>query len=409
MGQRLFLCIIICLYSAGAPAQDNTNLACENPKQPNELFWCLVKLTPDVRVQKVDVKVKEASISQASQMINPALSFQTTNDNSIGGVVSETSLQHTFELGGKRGARKDIAEAERKISESKLLGEMEAAAQQIAVKIHRLRQIVTELELVNENIETYKSILKQYKRIGRLNPEQSVSSSVFEIAEEENVLKREALLQEKNQIESEFQAILGFEVKITENLLPKMKSEWPAIRVESIQGSAKMMLENEVNLASFQHELEKSESWPNLSVGPRVEHVGGNVNDTYYGVAVNLPLPILSLNRGGRTKAAHEVEKFKLKEQLQTKQLSKYASLLVESYQSSTKAIERANKRINIKQKHRDLHKLLHRGIVNAALVIELHREVYDYFGRLHQQELKAVGSLWTLYALNGSLLNERL
>ncbi|MCB0379392.1 MAG: TolC family protein [Bdellovibrionales bacterium] len=409
MGQRILIYIFVLLFSIFASAADQNSNNCNTPKQPNELFWCLVNLTPEVRIQKADIEVKTAGISQASQMINPSLSYQTTNDDSINGVISEASLQHTFELGGKRKARENIAKAHRDISQARLLSELENTTQRVAIRIHRLRQIITELQLIDENIETYQSILKQYKRTGRLNPEQSVSFSIFEIAEEENILKKESLLQEKNMIVSEFQSILGVEIDITSDLLPKMKSQWPTVTVESIKGSTKMILEGEVHLAASQQELEKSESWPNLSVGPRIEHVGGNINDTYYGVAVNLPLPVLSLNRGGRTKASREVEKFKLKETLQTRRLNKYARLLVTSYQASTKAIERTTRRINIKKRHHELHKLLKRGIINSALVIELHREVYDYYNRLHQQELTAVEALWTLYALNGSLTKKEI
>ena len=66
-------------------------------------------------------------------------------------------------------------------------------------------------------------------------------------------------------------------------------------------------------------------------------------------------------------------------------------------------------KESNISSKHDELHKLIRRGVISAPLIIEMHREISEYYENLHAQELKALESLWTLYALRGTILEENL
>lgn len=411
MGQKVIWFVFFCIFSIKVFAQENEFLNCNKPSDANNLFWCLVKMSPDVRVQREDIKVKEAGISEASQVPNPFYQVRVLKDRSGRGRNSETEgiFLHTLELGGKQGAREEVATSQRNISKVMYLNEMENAAVNIALKMYRLRQINTELDIVKENIKTYQTVLKQYKLVGRLSPEQSVSSSVYEVAQEENVLRREILQQEKSGIVTEFETILGVEGVINPNMLPNAKQDWPEITFVKLDGAKKKLVDEQVELSIAEQQLAKSKAWPNLMVGPTVNYAGGNQSASYVGIAIRGFFPLLNTNRGGRAKAANQVEKSKLYQMLQTKKLRKYAELQLKNYRSATKAISIAAKKIVIKKRHKDLHKLLHRGVVSAPLVIELHREVSDYYGRLHQQELKAVESLWALYALKGSLMDERL
>ena len=409
MRLKLFIGIITLLLSHLSFAQEGAiSSSCQKPGDKNKLFWCLVKNKPEVRLQEIDVKVHDNAISEAAQMLNPELELESI-DNKAGGLTSEVTLKHTFELGGKRGSREQVAMAEKGISETRHLAELEEASREFAVKIYRLRQINTELELATEKLETFRGIQRQYKKLGRLNPEQSVSVSVFEIAEQETELKKEALSQEKNQILSEFQSILGNGFALNEKLLPNLRSDWPNISVDEIKNSTHLNLKNEVDLASAKYGLAKSESWPDLSIGPKIEQTTGDVNETTFGVALSMPLPILNLNGGGRAKASSELQKAELQRKLISNRQEQYKNFLLNSYLSSSKIVQKSVKRANIQKRHKNLHTLLNRGVVNSALVIEMHREVFEFYEGLHEHELKAIDALWRLYALKGTLLKEEI
>ena len=123
---------------------------------------------------------------------------------------------------------------------------------------------------------------------------------------------------------SQFQAILGKGFSLNEELLPDLKSEWPTIDVDEIRNSTHLNLNREVELAVAKYGLAKSESWPNLSIGPKFGQTTGNVNETTFGVALSMPLPILNLNGGGRAKASSELQKVELQKKLISDRLEQY-------------------------------------------------------------------------------------
>ena len=103
------------------------------------------------------------------------------------------------------------------------------------------------------------------------------------------------------------------------------------------------------------------------------------------------------------------MRKAELQRKLRMNQLEKYKDHLLKTYISASNSVENALRRAMVKKRHHKLHKLLNRGIVNSSLVIEMHREVFEFYERLHAQELKAIDSLWQLYALRGTFSQEKL
>jgi outer membrane protein TolC len=329
--------------------------------------------------------------------------------NRNGGTESEFSILHTLELGGKRRFRGRVAKLERDSSAIQFLAAKEQAAKDFAIKIYQLRQIDKDLELINENLNTFGRIQRQYKRLGRLSPEQSTSQSLFGIAEQEAKLKKDALAQEREEIISEFSAILGRDLSIKNMSLPALKDDWPHVSLQALSGSAKRQLDGEVTLANARLRLSKANSWPDLSIGPKLVKQTGQTNDTTYGLALSIPIPVLNTNSGGRARSHAELSKAELERRLITQKLQEHADYLLKTYQRSTMAIQGALKNASVERRHQHLHTLLKRGILNPSIVIEMHREVLDFYERLHEHELKAVGALWTIYALNGTLLKEKL
>jgi cobalt-zinc-cadmium efflux system outer membrane protein len=59
--------------------------------------------------------------------------------------------------------------------------------------------------------------------------------------------------------------------------------------------------------------------------------------------------------------------------------------------------------------KHKNMEELFERGIVSAALIIEAHRLMAEFAAEQNEQELKAIEALWSIYALQGKILEERL
>ena len=105
------------------------------------------------------------------------------------------------------------------------------------VDLYRLRQIRREREITQENIKTFSRLLKKYKRIGKLNPEQRVSVSVFTLAQKENQIKDNALQNEEKQIETRFEIALSRPVVFDIAALPKFSTNWPPLNGKEVTGT----------------------------------------------------------------------------------------------------------------------------------------------------------------------------
>ena len=402
------LAVLLCSLSFSSQARESSNTWCRPIKSSNELLKCTLASHPDIQVREASVEEEKKGIDLAGQRPNPGFDLEGVGNDS-GGITSELSLMHTFELGGKRDSRIRIAKAQVNMSKSELLKSQEIVAIQTVLNIYRLRQIETELEATRESLGTFRGIRKKYQRIGRLNPEQQVSVSVFKLAEEDSKLKVNSLISEKEQILSTFRMIIGEDFKITKGLLPPPRKTWPSISIDKIGGADSLIALNSLAIAEAESDLAESEGWPDLSLGPKIEVTTGQNSETRIGIALSAPLPFYNTNNGGRAKAKFGVKKTLLNEEWTKRKLERKAKYLLADYKRSSAAVSRSIKDSNIASKHDELHKLIQRGVVSAPLVIEMHREIFEFYENLHAQESRALKNLWILYSIRGSILEENL
>ena len=403
-----YMALLLWLFMASANANEPTSDICLSVDNPNELLNCILSTHPEIQIQEAQLDQDSKRVDVAKQRPNPGFGLEGV-DNKNGGVSGEFALLHTFELGSKRDSRIKVANAQRNFSEAELLKAKENVVIQAVLNLHRIRQISTEIDIIEENLRTFRKVRKKYRQIGQLNPEQQISNSVFKLAEEDNKLKKEALLSEQESLLSTFQAYLGVNFKFSKGLLPKIKSKWPLVAVEELKGADVQKVKNEVAIANAKSELANSKAWPNLSIGPRAEFDTGQTNETRVGIALSIPLPFYNTNSGGRAKALMELKKSKLKQAWAKRTLERKVYYLLNDYKRTSTAVTNSLNSSNIRGRHDELHKLINRGIVSAPLIIELHREILEFYKSLHGQELRAVRGLWELYALRGTIMKESI
>jgi cobalt-zinc-cadmium efflux system outer membrane protein len=395
---------IFLIYSSHAIASDE----CNKLTTPNDVLRCIVDSHSAVQVKQAEINEVALGIEVASQRPNPELDIEAA-DQVGAGFVSEVSLLHTFELGGKRSARIRLAERERDLSEVNLLSSREQLSVQTVADLYRLRQIEREIEVVAEIISTFQDITMQYSKAGRLSPEDEISVSVFRMALEENKLKRNSLGNEKRGIIARIEGGINRSVVLSEKLLPKFKTDWPGLRSNELAGSQIAKAKSELDISNAAYSLEQAQSWPSLSVGPRIEIENSGTIQTRYGLAVSVPLPLYQANGGGRAKSLAGVKRDELNLQYTKTRLEKHLDYLHEVYKRVATSLTQTLSSKHINTKHTDLHKMINRGVVSAPIVIELHRQIADYYERLHEQELEGVMALWQISALEGRILKEEL
>lgn len=382
--------------------------SCANLNSANKILQCAIQNHPLIQVIKTDIEARSHRIGVARQMPNPELEVEGVK-KAGDGMTSELNLLHTFELGRKRSARVSLARARKTASEIELLRKRESIAVRTVLDLYRMRQITAELDVVEESRETFESIREQYEKLGRLNPEQQVSIAIFNLAQEQNALKEAALRNEVEGIASKLQFILGAPVTFSVDVLPKLKSDWPDLGVVELGGSAIQEIENNITIAKGNYAQARGRSWPDLAIGPKVEIDTGTFDEQLYGLALALPLPLYQTNKSGRAAALQGVRREELFSTYARSDLEREVKYLHLVYRRCALAVLRALERKEIIAQHTELHKLLKRGVISASLVIELHRQLLEYFDTLHVQELQGVEALWKLYALQGTIFEEEI
>lgn len=399
------VCSVLSSASAFAEAEINP---CSTLDSSNNILKCALQNSSNIQLQKSSVAVGVKAIDAASQRPNPELELETIK-NSDSDFTTSVKLLHPFELGGKRSARINAAKNKKTILEIGVLKEQEEVAVETVLNLYRLRQIETELGVIKEILNSFDKVSRQYQSAKYLNPEQEASLAIFKLAFEENKLKENFLINKKKSLVTDLEQATGTDIKVTNNILPKFKKDWPELLHSDLAGSDIQALKSNVANAQTEYELEKSQAWSNIAIGPKIERTTGVIDETMYGVALSLPLPLYQTNQGNRARALEEVRRSELALDLNKQNLGRQKSLLYEVYEQSSSSIKTSFNQNSIEARHSNIHKLIQKGFISTSLVIELHRQILDFYQTLHEQELQGVEALWRIYTLEGRILTEEL
>lgn len=413
MGSRTyrynFLWLALCA-SAGADAVP----VCEKLASAQDVVACALETHPEIRRAEAGLAQGEAAREKAAQRPNPELSskagYGRQEDEPV--VNTETSLLHTFELGGKRGARIEKAVAEQGVLTQERLRAREDVFIETALTLNRLRQAGAEAETLDEAIATFHQIASLFATRPRLTPEQSVSANVFRLAELDYRTRRASLTSEKEALARSLQLWTGSEAVLPSTILPSTKTVWPDLAEdgEATKGSYVRIAEAERLVADAELGLAKSEAWPDLKVGPVFEtqrQPGQNYNTL--GLALNVPLPLYQANGGGKAYAAALLTKREVELANTRRAAAARRFTWLARYRNAVTALSNPSSAKELERHHRDLERLFQRGVISSPLVIETHRQMYDALRSRHEQELQALEANLRIAALEGRLFEEKL
>lgn len=389
---------------------------CSAINSPKGVLDCALSNHPKIRRAEATRSQSEELPGAAGQWLNPEIDSKAVSGNSLGDRILEVeiSLTQTLELGGKRGARKDKALAELSASHASLKEAKENVALDTITGLHRLRQIQDELAIVDEALHTFGTIRTQFKSRPRLTPDQQVAFDIFLLAEADYKHKRTSLNTERDTRLKLFEFATGSRLALSDALLPKEKTDWPAIdksgSISDFQDSATLNAVAELSLSQAEYELAKGESWPDLRIGPVFQYSAqGGINYPSFGLTLGFPLPIFSQNGGGRAVALKGVTKAEIgKSLLKTEKQAEYEILII-TYENSLKDIRESISVTEIERKHRNIESLFSKGLIGAPSVIEAHRQILDFSKGKHEHEISALEALIKLYILNGRTPGELL
>lgn len=383
-------------------------------KTPNDILSLIKKNHPRFILNDAQNAALRESVGAAGQILNPELDVESSKGDSIDGDVYTTSvsLKHTFELGGKRSSRVDVAKSNVKIASSISRHDKQYTLVQIILKLHRLRQVYELIPLYEESLGAFNKILRAINKRRSLSPEQQVERETLGLATNDYKLKIAQLNFEKTNLSNNLTYYMGTKCIIPRNALPyNVNLDESFGQVAEDKGYAKLNIaRGMLELAKAQLELEKSNSFPDLQIGPTYEHEKVNISQTNsFGLALTMDLPIFSLNGGAKAQAAKEVLKASINvRNAKSKTKLDYQSWVSKynQYKTSLKAIAG---RDELERKHQKIESLFRRGIISTSLVIESHRQLIDFSNTRFEFEEGITEALWNIYKINGTIDNKIL
>ncbi len=412
MKKMKFIFVLI-LFLTGA---EGSAEVCKTLTSAQEVLDCALERHPSVIQARGVSEQGEAIEGVARQLPNPELNSKAVYGDNFGTRVgsTEVSLTHNFELGGKRSARIDKAVANRQENASLFQKAKEEIYISTAKTLYHIRHLMAEVDILNEALATFTKIHKQYRSRPKLNPEQEVTSSIFQLAEGDYRLRKAQTEAELNELERHLEIAVGAPIKIGDKILPSPKINWPKIPEESLAdlpNSAEWRLgESALRNARAELDLAKSVSWPDLKLGPAVVFQTEATNTfSTYGLVLTMQLPVYQVNGAGRSYAYQGMSLAEKSFEAKKFEINRERKALVVRYQKSLKALEEATTHSELEKKHRKIESLFQRGIVASSLVIEAHRQLVDFTKSKNEQELDALETYWKINAFDGKLLDLKL
>ncbi len=382
---------------------------CDQLNSYEDVLDCALEKHPDlVRGQKALFQA-DSFEDKAGQIPNPELVTKFTRGSNLGDNLANNQIDLPFniEIGGKRSARIEKALAEKDQVASEFLKTKEDVYIFVLKTLYRIRQVHMEKGILEEALEIFAKIQRQYKSRPKLGPEQEVSLSVFQLAEGDYKLRKTLLETEENTLERTIEVAIGKKFPHDKSILPPKKTDWPDYSLNGVElkGSDIRLSQAEFQIAKADLELAKSDSWPDIKIGPTIENLSeGPFHWWTYGINFSMPFPIFNINGGGRAVARAGLLKSERSLELRKMELNQFQSILLTQYQKSVSSLKQSVSFSEVENKHKSVERNFGRGVVPSSLVIEAHRQMIDFASSQNEQELIALLSLLKLKALEGSL-----
>jgi outer membrane protein, heavy metal efflux system len=388
-----------------SPAALRADSSCAAFSTAQDVLACVLANHPDILRLQAEAANLDAFEALAMQRPNPEVDseFVSPNEDTEPALRLQAAYLHTFELGGKRGGRVHRAKAERELLQASLDRRKQDLAIQTVRNLYRLRHIQAELRTVDEGLETFSKIAKQYKARKQLTPEQQVSLDVFLLAEGDYMLRKSGLLQEQMSLERFFTLTTGANFTAILKTLPPKKEKWPEVTPQPTQGPEWREAQAALQMSQSELKLARSDAWPDMRLGPLVEMESGRgYSSQALGASLSLPLPLYSRNRGAKLLAVNKAKLAEIHLQADFKTWQRV-------YENAVDSLKNIPTVRQMEKKHESMESFFERGLISSSLLIEAHRQMADFTKSLNEQELRAVEALWTIYSLQGRVLQEAL
>lgn len=377
-----------------------------------EVLRLALKNHPDVKAVQFGQSQAEIGIDAAGQRPNPELAGRGELGKVLGdqAMNNELGILHTFELGGKRSARIEAAEADLELQKLQTAKTREQTVMNTLLTLHLTRQAATELEMLEHSSKTFGSIVKMFASKKRLAPEQDAALKMFRLVDSDHRQRTSSVRARLRNLVRSLSFALQREIKLEDLVLPESPTRWPSVEfARSVESSNEYRTtEALVHRSQALSEQAKAQSWPDIRIGPSWTLQSlGPIRQHTFGANFSITLPFFHLNGAGREYSYRGIEAAEALSGANKKQLRLELDSAIEQYRSATEVLRETETIDSAQTKHNQIEASFRRGLVSSSLVFESHREVVDYIRNRHEQEYLAMSALWRIYVLSGMALDE--
>lgn len=393
----------------------NSAPSCGPLKGTIDLYNCILKNHPDVKYAQLSVEAARAVGDKLTQFPNPDLSLKSINGKNAGENVGSTEVSLSLNLTDlliKRPSLGKFGRAEEKVLTVEAQEKDFQARSKVILDLYRYRQLLDELDLVTEALDTFKKIENQFRSRRAMGPEQEITLNLVELAQGDYELRKNHLVIQKTSIEVGLKGIFGSNFELKKEWLPVLRKTWPDLSASqvSIQTFEFRKIEAEKDRAEAEKNIANAESWPQLSAGPVYERsTDGTSQYSSYGVNVTVGLPIFSQNGGGRTLAEKNLIKSQYAYDYALKKADLELKLLQQKYQTAVESLKRSTNKESLTKKHAQIDNLFRQGLTSGGTVIEAHRQIAQFIESQHEHEIVALETLMYLNTLSNKDISEVL
>lgn len=385
-----------------------------NIKNPNDLLERFKTYHPQLLENNALVNVSDNLVKVAKQRPNPQFQAQGMTGEEIDGDINRISFSamHTFELGGKRKSRINFADSRRKQLRTSIKDSNENILINAILKSYRLRQIKELIPIYEEAYQTFKKILKTKRKRRSLAPEEEVEKETLVLAANDFQLKVSRLKSEEISLGRHISLFIKEDCDLKMKVLPqKVKLDKDFNFKKDIHNYSRLQeAKNSLETAKRKLELEKSNTYPDLKIGPAfgTERLMGRSFNTV-GVTLSMDLPLLNTNSGSKNMALEQIKTARIKLSNIERETSLDLAAWIEKYRALGDSLQKIATKEDLEKKHLKIEKLFRRGIISTAMIIESHRQLIEFAKTRYEFELGAVEALWNIHKINGTVFTETL
>ncbi len=319
---------------------------------------------PSLKAVREKTKVAQAQLDGIALFSNPELESEF-----IGGSHAEQTLEltKTFELGGQRGHRKQIAQINLEKVNLKLTEDSQKLIKSVKIAFYHLVLVQEKLKLAKEIIKHNQQMLDM-ARIQFEAGDISVTQVGLANIQLQSALRESATLESDLQLaQLELNGLMGTPLdtiptatgSLTEKTSKKLKLDTLKAHALAHRADLKSLRLN-VKQTESTLRLAKSANIPDLSIGGIVERSFGSAG---FGVKFSIPLPLFDLNRA-------EINAAKAQKQVNTVEISNSERQINREVTAAFLSLNAAQK--NLKFYDGNLLKLLNENLTLTRSAYEL-------------------------------------